>query len=91
MKEGLSRFGGPFLAGKSFTAVDAFYAPVAFRIQSYGLPLDPTAAVYTNRLLGTGALREWYAAALEETLRDKPHDEEISQAGDVVEDRRATA
>jgi glutathione S-transferase len=90
-KEGLSRFGGPFLAGTSFTAVDAFFAPVAFRIQSYGLTLDPAAVVYTNRLLGTRALREWYAAALEETLRDRPHDEEISQAGDVVEDRRATA
>jgi glutathione S-transferase len=35
--EGLQRFGGPFLAGRSFGAVDAFYAPVAFRIQTYGL------------------------------------------------------
>ena len=29
--EGLRRFGGPFLAGTAFTAVDAFFAPVAFR------------------------------------------------------------
>ena len=34
--DGLARFGGPFLAGDSFTAVDAFFAPVAFRFQSYG-------------------------------------------------------
>jgi glutathione S-transferase len=27
--EGLRRFGGPFLAGEAFTAVDAFYAPMA--------------------------------------------------------------
>ena len=31
--EGLARFGGPFLAGPRFTAVDAFFAPVASRIQ----------------------------------------------------------
>src|SRR5690606_22390038 len=35
--EGLSRFGGPFLAGGGVTAVDAFYAPVVFRAQTYGL------------------------------------------------------
>jgi len=35
--EGLTRFGGPYLAGPAFTAVDAFFAPVAFRIQTYGL------------------------------------------------------
>jgi len=87
--DGLRRFGGPFLAGGAFTAVDAFYAPVAFRIQSYGLSLDPAAAAYAGRLLGLGAMREWYAAALEETLRDPPHDEEISQLGDVLEDLRA--
>lgn len=35
--EGLSRFGGPWLVGSAFTAVDAFYAPVAFRARTYGL------------------------------------------------------
>ena len=88
--DGLRRFGGPFLAGKAFTAVDAFFAPVAFRIQSYGLTLDPGAVAYADRLLGTRALREWYAAALKETLRDQPHDDEISQMVRVVEDLRAT-
>ncbi|MFX8708231.1 glutathione S-transferase C-terminal domain-containing protein, partial [Acinetobacter baumannii] len=34
---GLARFGGPWLAGDRFTAADAFYAPVAFRIRTYGL------------------------------------------------------
>jgi glutathione S-transferase len=32
--DGIERFGGPFLAGPAFTAVDAFYAPVAFRVQT---------------------------------------------------------
>ena len=87
--DGLRRFGGPFLAGETFTAVDAFYAPVAFRIQTYGLPLDPGAVTYADRLLGTRAMQEWYADALKETLRDPPHDDEISQLGQVLEDLRA--
>jgi glutathione S-transferase len=87
--DGLRRFGGPFLAGDAFTAVDAFYAPVAFRIQTYGLSLDPAAAAYTEFLLGTRAMREWYADALKETLRDLPHDNEASQVGQVLEDLRA--
>jgi glutathione S-transferase len=87
--DGLRRFGGPFLAGDAFTAVDAFYAPVAFRLQSYGLSLDPAAAAYADRLLNTRARREWYADALEETLRDLPHEDEISQVGQVLEDLRA--
>ena len=40
--DGLVRFGGPFLAGPRFTAVDAFFSPVAFRVQTYGIPLPPT-------------------------------------------------
>jgi glutathione S-transferase len=88
--EGLRRFGGPFLAGKAFTAVDAFYAPVAFRIQSYRLPLDAPAAAYAEHLLGIGAMREWYAAALKETLRDAPHEDGVLRLGTVLEDLRAT-
>jgi len=87
--DGLRRFGGPYLAGGAFTAVDAFYAPVAFRIQSYGLTLDTAAAAYADRLLQVRAMREWYADALKETLRDQPHDDEIAQVGRVLEDLRA--
>ena len=88
--EGLRRFGGPFLAGKAFTAADAFYAPVAFRIQTYGLSLDSAAAAYAEHLLGTRAMREWYGDALKETLRDPPHEEEVLRMGEVLEDLRAT-
>jgi glutathione S-transferase len=87
--EGLSRFGGPFLAGDAFSAVDAFYSPVAFRIQGYGLALDAAAAAYVGRLLQTRSMREWYADALAETSRDTPHEEAILQMGSVVEDLRA--
>lgn len=87
--EGLRRFGGPFLAGSAFTAVDAFYAPVVFRVQGYGLKLDGGAAGYVERLLATRAMREWYAEALKETIRDQPHEEESARMGRVVEDLRA--
>jgi glutathione S-transferase len=87
--DGLRRFGGPYLAGDTFTAVDAFYAPVAFRIQSYGLTLDTVSVAYADRLLNTRSMREWYVEALKETLRDQPHDDEIAQVGRVVEDLRA--
>ncbi len=86
--DGLRRFGGPYLAGRTFTAVDAFYAPVAFRIQTYGLLLDAAAAVYADVLLKTRSLREWYADALAEKLRDPQHEEEILQMGRVTEDFR---
>jgi glutathione S-transferase len=88
--DGLHRFGGPFLAGAAFGAVDAFYGPVAFRIQTYGLPLDKAAAAYANRLLGTRAMRAWYADALAETLRDPAHDRDISSVGTVLADLRAS-
>ena len=41
--EGLARFGGPWLAGNSFTAADAFYAPVAFRVRTYGIDVNAIA------------------------------------------------
>jgi glutathione S-transferase len=48
--DGLRRFGGPYLTGNSFTAADAFFAPVAFRIRTYRLRFVPVAADYAQRL-----------------------------------------
>lgn len=87
--EGLKRFGGPYLGGAAFTAVDAFYAPVAFRIQSYQLALDATCQAYVQRLLALPSMREWYAAALNETWRDPDHEEETLRQGTLLEDLRA--
>ncbi len=86
--DGLERFGGPFLAGAAFTAADAFFAPVAFRIQTYGLVLDSAAAQYSVRLLALDSMRAWYADALRETFRDEPHESEIFQMGSVLQDLR---
>jgi glutathione S-transferase len=87
--DGLHRFGGPFLAGSAFTAVDAFFAPVAFRIRSYSLALELPAAEYGARLLARKSMQEWYAAALQETFRDVTHEDEIGRMGEVLEDLRA--
>lgn len=89
--EGLGRFGGPFLAGKTFTAADAFFAPVAYRVQTYGLALDGAAVSYAERLLALPSLRDWEAAALRETTREPGHEDEARRAGEWLEDRRAKA
>jgi glutathione S-transferase len=88
--DGLRRFGGPYLAGGAFTAVDAFFAPVAFRLQTYGLRVDSAAAAYAARLLALKSMREWYAAGLQEKFRDEPHEIEILQMCSVLEDLRAS-
>ncbi|MGH8235298.1 MAG: glutathione S-transferase family protein [Rhodanobacteraceae bacterium] len=88
--EGLKRFGGPFLAGSEFTAVDAFFVPVAFRIQTYSPPLDDSANAYAKRVLALPSTREWYQASLAETWRDAAHEAEVANWGTITEDLRAT-
>lgn len=86
--DGLARFGGPFLAGATFTAADAMFGPVAFRIQTYGLRLDETAQAYAQRLLALPAMRAWYADAIAERWREPAHEAECK--GTWLEDVRAT-
>lgn len=68
--EGRERFGagGEFLCG-AFGAVDAFWCPVAFRFQTYGVPLAGSAAAYARSLLELPAMRDWAADAERETER----------------------
>ena len=86
--EGLAIFGGGFLAGDKFTAVDAFYCPVAYRFRSYQLPLSEVAGEYCDRLLKVAAMQAWDAAAIQESWREVSHEEEAGAAGKVVADRR---
>jgi glutathione S-transferase len=89
--DGLDRFGGPFLAGAAFSAVDAFFAPVAFRVQTYGLPLGETALAYAQRLLACPGMSAWYAAALAEPWREPAHEAEARAAGTLLADLRVPA
>ncbi len=88
-EEGLSRFGGPFLAGP-FSAADAFFAPVVFRHRTYGFALGPLAQAWTEVMLKLPAMQHWEAEALAETWREEGHEAELAQCGKILEDHRAT-
>jgi len=88
-QQGLTDFGGPFLAGRAFTAVDAFFAPVVFRLQTYGLPVSATARAYAERVAARPGMQRWRREALMERSRDEAHDAEVLEHGVVTEDLRA--
>lgn len=88
--DGLARFKGPFLAGERFGIVDAFFAPVAFRIQTYQPALSQRAHAYAQQLLGLQSMQSWERAALQEPWREAAHESEAQQAGEVLEDRRVS-
>ncbi len=89
--QGLDRFGGPFLAGAHFSAVDAFFAPVIFRAQTYQLPLGSKAQGYIAHMLTQPAMQDWYTSALAETWREPAHEQEVLDAGTLVADLRQKA
>ncbi|WP_322963823.1 glutathione S-transferase family protein [Sphingomonas fuzhouensis] len=90
-EEGLSRFGGPWLAGAAFSAVDAFYAPVAFRVRTYGIHVGPVGATWVETILAHPAVQDWEAQALAETWRDPDHEIDLAECGGVTEDFRTQA
>lgn len=87
---GLDRFGGPWLAGEHFCAIDAFFAPVAFRIRTYGLDVGK-AQSWVDHVLDHPAMREWETAALAESWREEAHETELAACGQVIADFRAPA
>ncbi|MET4897442.1 glutathione S-transferase family protein [Sphingomonadaceae bacterium jetA1] len=89
--EGLGRFGGPWLAGDDFSAVDAFYAPVAFRVRTYGIDVGTAGAAWVAAILAHPAVRDWEAQALAETWREAGHEAELLDCGRVTADHRAGA
>lgn len=64
-QEQLQVHGGPFLCG-AFTAVDAYYAPVAARVRTYGLPMSDAALRYIETLWASPGVAAWVADALAE-------------------------
>jgi glutathione S-transferase len=57
---------GPYLFGE-FCAADAFYAPVATRLVTYGVELKGAAREYQQALLDSAAVKAWSADAVKET------------------------
>ncbi|MBO6557353.1 MAG: glutathione S-transferase family protein [Pseudomonadales bacterium] len=87
---GIETFGGPFLAGDKFSAADAFFCPVAFRVRSYQLPLPAIALSYCERLLALPAMQAWDEAGVNESWKEEAHEEEAAAAGKIVWDRRSS-
>ena len=90
-KQGLSRFGGPFLAGQAFTAVDAFFAPVVLRLKGYQLSLSAESMDYCARILALPGMQSWIESGINEPWREVGHDEELLAVGTIVEDKRTNA
>ncbi len=86
--EGLSRFGGPFLAGADFSAADAFFAPVAYRVRTYGLDVGTAGQAWVDHIIAHPAMQQWEAEALAESWREAGHEAELRAAGEVITDYR---
>lgn len=71
-QQGLEHFGGPYLAGPDFTAVDAYFAPVAFRAKSYHLPFSKASQQWIKRMIALPEMQQWAADAKQEILSQKP-------------------
>ncbi|KAK9341939.1 hypothetical protein V1522DRAFT_81764 [Lipomyces starkeyi] len=85
-KEGLGKFGGPWLAGKEFTIVDAMFAPIASRCKTYGIVLEEEAREYVERLFEHPAVQEWVTDGIRETPREPFHEEDCLRGRKVLED-----
>ena len=62
----LSRHDGPFLFNE-WSIADAFYAPVATRFESYGLPRSRRSDTYISELMSDEHFQDWEALAFAET------------------------
>jgi len=56
---------GDFLFG-AFSIADAMYAPIHFRFQTYGIPLEGEAKKYSESVLNLPEVKEWEAVAVKE-------------------------
>lgn len=65
-EQGLSRFGGPWLAGPDWGAADIMFTPVASRFTTYDVALSPAAEGLCQRLMAHPFMAEWCAAAATE-------------------------
>lgn len=86
-QEGLTQFDGPYLAGAEFGAVDAFYAPVAWRVRTYGLEVG-AGQLWVDHIIAHPAMQQWEAEALAETWREAGHEDELRANGELIADHR---
>lgn len=96
---------GPFLFG-AFSAVDAFFAPVASRIATYDLKMDDDNIAYVAAVLAHPSVRRWRAMGMADSyvqprtamgvgyeldLPERPNPHDPAILGEVVTDDRVAA
>lgn len=64
-RDALTSSGGPFLFG-TYSIADAYFAPVATRIRTYGLPVPADVSAYIDRALAAKGTAAWMRDALQE-------------------------
>lgn len=62
----LARSGGPLLFGVAFGIADAYFAPIASRIRSYGLPVSDASSTWVEHIHQLPAMQSWVRDALAE-------------------------
>lgn len=78
----LSQHGGPFLFG-TWSAADAYFAPVVMRLSTYAVPVSPATQAYMQAVQAHPAVREWVSRAKAERIYvalDEPY-RTAAQAG----------
>ncbi|KXV01377.1 glutathione S-transferase [Gluconobacter potus] len=65
LKSALLRSGQPtpFLFGERMTVADCMYAPIAIRIHTFELDVDPVVKTWVRTMLDHPLMREWYELA----------------------------
>ena len=74
-----ARAEGPFLFGP-FGLADAFYAPLATRFLTYGLPLSPSGRAYVEAIWSLPLLQRWRAEGLVEDAELSQYDMPLKRA-----------
>ncbi len=76
--EARSRWGtsGPWLFGE-YSIADAFYAPLATRLLTYGLPMSALASDYVQTTINDAAFKEWREGGLAENYVQPGYDMDL--------------
>ncbi|KAM3499920.1 hypothetical protein MY10362_006852 [Beauveria mimosiformis] len=84
--EGLDKFGGPWIAGPTFSVADAFYAPVASRIKTFGLSIPGKAGQYIDHLFEHPAVQQWINEGIAERSREHFHESDCVRGRKILQD-----
>lgn len=68
---------GPWLFGE-YSLADVFYAPVATRILTYGLPVSEVSQAYVNQTINDPTFKKWRADGLAENYIQPSYDLDLS-------------